>query len=100
MGPMDGLESLTSGKFQLFQHRDGRKLARQTSGIRLPATLAQHVDTFTGILGFPLDASPVVGATASGYVTPAIISKVYGISPGPKSSKNIQAIGQFQGQYV
>lgn len=98
--PMDGLESLTSGKFQLFQHRDGRKLARQTSGIRLPATLAQHVDTFTGIQGFPLDASPVVGATASGYVTPAIISKVYGISPGPKSSKNIQAIGQFQGQYV
>merc|ERR1719478_1613601 len=42
-------------------------------------------------------------ATANGDVTPLVINKAYGIDPKSvkKSGKtNIQAIGQFQGQYV
>jgi tripeptidyl-peptidase-1 len=99
--PIHKLETLTSGKFQRFQHSDGRTVDRQVGGIKLPAKLAKHVQTFTGMQGFPLDAKPaVVDAAASGDVTPAVINKVYGIGSTPKSSKNIQAIGQFQGQYV
>jgi tripeptidyl-peptidase-1 len=41
--PMNKLETLTSGKFQRFQHTDGRKVDRQVGGIKLPAKLAKHV---------------------------------------------------------
>jgi len=71
---------------------------------RLPSQVAKYVETFTGLHGFPLDATPLVGnSTASGDVTPAVVSKAYGIdmSTLKKSGKtNIQAIGQFQRQYV
>merc|ERR1719183_1263787 len=80
-------------------------MVRLTGGVRLPAALAKHVEIFTGLHGFPLDASPALvgNDTASGDVTPTVISKAYGIdrSTVKKSGKtNIQAIGQFQGQYV
>ena len=38
----------------------GRRLARLADGVKLPATVAQHVETFTGLHGFPLDASPAL----------------------------------------
>merc|ERR1711920_866435 len=100
--PMSELETLTSGRFQTFvQKESGRKMHRQVGGIRLPAKLAKHVDTFTGLHGFPLDAKPASVEDTKGDVTPAVIEKVYGISSVTKSGKqNIQAIGQFQGQYV
>jgi len=72
-----------------------------TGGVRLPAALAEYVDTFSGLHGFPLDASPASVKETSGDVTPTVISKAYGIGSVTKSGKqNIQAIGQFQGQYV
>merc|ERR1712190_663123 len=100
--PMNKLEQLTAGKFQTFQHTDGRKIVRQTGGVRLPTALSEHVETFSGLHGFPLDAKPaLVANTSATGVTPAVIEKVYGISSVTKSGKqNIQAIGQFQGQYV
>lgn len=99
--PMHKLEELTSGSFQSFQHTDGRKVVRLTGGVRLPAALAEYVDTFSGLHGFPLDAAPASVEVASGDVTPTVISKTYGIGSVKKSGKqNIQAIGQFQGQYV
>jgi len=104
--PMENLETLTSSSFQTFVHgASGRKLARLADGVKLPDVVAKHVQTFTGLHGFPLDASPasVGNSTASGDVTPAVISKAYGIdaSTVKRSGKtNIQAIGQFQGQYV
>jgi len=56
---------------------------------------------FSGLHGFPLDATPASIEDSQGDVTPAVIEKVYGISSVTKSGKqNIQAIGQFQGQYV
>jgi len=103
--PMRDLEILTSSTFQTFvQKSTGRRLFRLAAGVKLPAKIAKHVDTFTGLHGFPLEASPVLGnATATGDVTPAVIHKAYGIDQKTvaKSGKtNIQAIGQFQGQYV
>jgi len=101
--PMHQLEALTSGSFQSFSDREtGRKLHRMVDGIRLPPNLAEHVQTFTGTHGFPLDAKPALtDDSASGDVTPSVINKVYGIDTVSKSGKqNIQAIGQFQGQYV
>merc|ERR1711865_247364 len=99
--PMHKLEELTSGSFQSFQHTDGRKVVRLTGGVRLPAALAEYVDTFSGLHGFPLDAAPASVEVASGDVTPTVISKTYGIGSVKKSGKqNIQAIAQFQGQYV
>jgi tripeptidyl-peptidase-1 len=100
--PMRKLETLTSGQFQTFINPEsGRKLVRQVGGIRLPAKLAKHVDTFTGLHGFPLDPTPASVNDQSGDVTPAVIEQTYGITSVSKSGKkNIQAIGQFQGQYV
>lgn len=99
--PMHKLEKLTSGRFHTFVHREsGRKLTRHVNGIQLPAELAKHVHTFTGLHGFPLDAKPVAFSENSGFVTPSVISKAYGIPSVSTSHKNIQSIGQFQGQYV
>merc|ERR1712139_718819 len=100
-----GLEKLTSSSFQTFvQKSTGRRLARLADGVRLPAEDAKHIETFTGLTGFPLDASPAsVNDSASGDVTPSVVMKAYGIDQQSvhKSGKtNIQAIGQFQGQYV
>jgi len=103
--PMHELEDLTSSHFQMFEQKiTGRHLARIADGVKLPAPIAKHVETFTGLHGFPLDATPMLGnSTAQGDVTPLVINKAYGIdSKSVKRSgkTNIQAIGQFQGQYV
>jgi tripeptidyl-peptidase-1 len=103
--PMHGLEALTEGSFAIFkQTSTGKLLTRLTGGVKLPAAIAEHVETFTGLHGFPLDAKPLVGnATVGQVVTPSVINKAYGIDQQTvkKSGKtNIQAIGQFQGQYV
>jgi len=103
---MDKLEALTEGTFRMFrQTSTGRLIQRLTGGVRLPAAVAKHVETFTGLHGFPLDSKPAtVGKARAGHVvTPSVIFKAYGINQKTvkKSGKpNIQAIGQFQGQYV
>jgi tripeptidyl-peptidase-1 len=103
--PMHELEALTGSQFQTFaQASTGRKIFRIADGVSLPADVAKYVDTFTGLHGFPLDASPVLGnSSASKYVTPTVVNKAYGIdgqSVKRSGKTNIQAIGQFQGQYV
>jgi len=102
--PLHELEVLTSGKFQTFgQKSTGRSLIRLVGGVTLPAAMAKHVETFTGLHGFPLDAAPVLGDSSAAAVTPTVINKAYGIDAQTvrRSGKsNIQAIGQFQGQYV
>merc|ERR1719265_2534507 len=103
--PMHEIEKLTSGSFQMYEQKaTGLRLPRLAGGVSLPASIAKHIETFTGAHGFPLGASPSLGnASASGDVTPLVINKAYGIDPKSvkKSGKtNIQAIGQFQGQYV
>merc|ERR1719199_2087149 len=52
--PMRELEVLTSSSFQTFVHSaTGRRLARIADGVKLPAAVAKHVETFTGLHGFP-----------------------------------------------
>jgi len=103
--PLGELEQLTEGTFQTFrQTSTGRLMKRLTGGVRLPAAVAAHVETFTGLHGFPLDNKVLAGNnTAGNVVTPSVINKAYGIDQKTvkKSGKpNVQAIGQFQGQYV
>jgi tripeptidyl-peptidase-1 len=104
--PMQNLEKLTSGRFQTFLHgASGRRIVRLTDGVKLPPAVARHVETFTGLHGFPLDAAIKADVNATGDVTPAVINKVYNIGKVAKSTasggkQNVQAIGQFQGQYV
>merc|ERR1719203_615777 len=104
--PMHELEALTEGTFQTFQQKStGRHLTRLVGGVRLPAAVAKYIETFTGLHGFPLDAKPLMkNATANAQVvTPSVINKAYGIDQQTvkkRGKTNIQAIGQFQGQYV
>lgn len=108
--PMRELEILTSGHFETFvQKSTGRRIFRIADGVKLPADIAKLVETFTGLHGFPLDIAPVLGndtfppAPTKSDVTPKVINQAYGIDPKSvtRSGKtNIQAIGQFQGQYV
>merc|ERR1719199_1131261 len=45
--PMQELEALTGGSFQTFkQASTGRLLTRLEGGVRLPAAVAKHVETF------------------------------------------------------
>lgn len=103
--PMQELEILTSSNFRTYvQASTGLRISRLAGGVKLPVALAKHVETFTGLHGFPLDHRPVLGdASSEGYVTPALINKAYGINQkavAKRGKSNIQAIGQFQGQYV
>jgi len=104
--PMHDLEILTEGHFQTFEQKStGKKIVRLADGVKLPGDIAKYVDTFTGLHGFPLDLGtrvPPMNGTG-GDVTPTVISKAYGIdvkSVTRSGKTNIQAIGQFQGQYV
>lgn len=97
------LEAATGGRFERFKHiESGRVIDRMVGGVRVPSALAGHVDTVTGFHGFPLiqkvRKSKVGGA---GAVTPAVVNAVHNVTQVKKSGKqNIQAIAQFQGQYV
>jgi len=104
--PMRDMEILTSSHFQTYvQKSTGLRLFRLADGVKLPAAVAKHVDTFTGLHGFPLDHTVSVGNASAGVglVTPTVINKAYGIDQRTVTKSghsNIQAIGQFQGQYV
>merc|ERR1719162_2502997 len=103
--PMDDLEILTESRFRIFKQKTtGKKIVRLVGGVKLPADIAKHVDTFTGLHGFPLDyGTPPMNVSASGNVDPAVIATAYGIdtkSVTRSGKTNIQDIGQFQGQYV
>jgi len=102
---LDELESMTTGRFATFVHAESaRRIVRLTGGVSLPKEVAEHVETFSGLQGFPLEVGPRAEKTQvpqSNQVTPALINNVYSIANVTKSGhKNIQAIAQFQGQYV
>jgi tripeptidyl-peptidase-1 len=99
------LEDMTSGRFASFVHvASGRRIVRLTGGVSLPSEIAQHVETFTGLHGFPLEIAPIASSAQinqSNQVTPKLINSAYSIANVKKSGyTNIQAIAQFQGQYV
>lgn len=101
------LEAATGGLFSKFEEEEsGRIIERLTNGVRVPDAVAAAIDTFTGFTGFPLKQMVQVqgnatGVQAGGAVKPALINQIHKIPTVTKSGKtNIQAIAQFQGQYV
>merc|ERR1711912_165301 len=64
----------------------GRLMKRLTGGVKLPASAAKHVETFTGLHGFPLDSKPVIlsdlltwaGDVAGESQHPYVVSLSYG----------------------
>ena len=98
------IEEAAHGVFDVFYHGvTGAKTVRIANGVKVPKTVADVIDTFTGFHSFPLVVSaPKVSApSVAGAVTPKVIRDTYKITSVPKSGKqNIQAIAEFQGQYV
>eukprot|EP01064_Diplonema_japonicum_P011026 TRINITY_DN182_c0_g1_i2.p1 TRINITY_DN182_c0_g1~~TRINITY_DN182_c0_g1_i2.p1 ORF type:complete len:552 (+),score=200.94 TRINITY_DN182_c0_g1_i2:50-1705(+) len=100
------IQKMANGEFMTYEHTSGAKIWRLTSGVRVPAVVAAAIDTFAGFHGFPLN--PIVvdkklkeKLQAAGKVDPAVFRKTYNVTAVPKTGKqNIQAIAQFQGQYV
>eukprot|EP00664_Eupelagonemidae_sp_cell27_P003721 gene3721-6211_t len=103
--PAAGVEAMAHGRFRRYRHAaSGKTVARITSGVVVSAEVADAVDTFTGFAGFPLTSVPRAAGgapAAAGAVTPALLNKVHNIPRVAKSGKrNVQAVAQFQGQYV
>jgi len=101
------LEAATGGAFEQYADESGRVIQRVTNGVRLPAAVASVVDTFTGFHGFPLSRKVLKMTPAGGFqagaepaVNPTKINEIHKIPEVKANSKNIQAIAQFQGQYV
>lgn len=84
-------------------HKDGRTLIR-AANYSLPAGVAEVTATTMGLHGLPAPRSPPISTAAKSppKVTPSVIATTYSMgSPyvNPKS-KNIQAVAEFQGQYM
>ena len=96
------LEKMANGKFSTYANDEGRKIYRLTSGVQVESDVAEAIDTFSGFHGFPLMATmPVEKVQEDGAVNPPKFRSNYGVTDVALSGKqNIQAIAQFQGQYV
>ena len=99
------IEQAAHSSFNVYYHiRTGIRVVRVTGGVKVPKTVAAAIDTFTGFHSFPLVRSqPKVPENVqfAGTVNPSLIKSTYGITAVPKSGlQNIQAIVQFEGQFV
>ena len=104
------LETMGGGQFSTYEHPTGMKVHRMTSGVNVPSEIAAVIDTFAGFHGFPLNptvsaekkvVTEKVEACAGCVVTPPFLRTMYNISDVAKSGKsNLNAIAQYQGQYV
>ena len=97
------LEAMSNGEFTTYVHgATGMKVHRITNGVRVPDAVAEAVDTFSGFHGFPLEPKVAKAkVNAQCPVTPPVVRSTYNVSHVAKTGKtNIQAIAQFQGQYV
>ena len=97
------LEKMANGNFSTYVNSENRTIYRLTSGVYVPSSVAAAVDIFTGFHGFPLFSStPIIPNDApAGDVDPKVFRDTYGVTEVPASGmQNIQAIAQFQGQYV
>ncbi|KAJ9452929.1 Tripeptidyl-peptidase sed3 [Diplonema papillatum] len=103
---VEQIEAMAHGKFVRYSHSDLGHIIRLTSGVHVDSDVAAVIDTFSGFDGFPLPYKKKVqksqkGADALGDVTPTSFRSTYGITSLPAGSqRNIQAIAQFQGEYV
>ena len=97
------LEAMSNGEFTTYVHgATGMKVHRITNGVRVPDAVAEAVETFSGFHGFPLEPKVAKAkVNAQCPVTPPVVRSTYNVTHVAKTGKtNIQAIAQFQGQYV
>jgi tripeptidyl-peptidase-1 len=100
---MKEIETLTSSSFRTYQDPDGLKVYLLADAVRLPASVAKYVETITGLHGFPVNHKTLKGESNVVSVTPEVVSQTYGIDPSAvtkSGASNIQAIGQFEKEYV
>ncbi|KAJ9442870.1 Tripeptidyl-peptidase SED3 [Diplonema papillatum] len=101
---VEQIEAMAHGKFVRYSHSDLGRIVRLTSGVHVDSDVAAVIDTFSGFNGFPLPYDKKnVRESVAGLVdvTPTFFRSSYGITPLPAGSqRNIQAIAQFQGEYV
>lgn len=101
------LEAMAGGKFTTFVHAaTGKKAHRMVDGVAAPEDVADAIESFTGFSTLPVLTEPKVteaGDDEKCAVTPPVVRATYNVtdpSPAVTDGQNIQAIAQFQGQYV
>lgn len=108
VAPLSKIESLLSVKFAMYKHvKGGRQVARAIEAVVVPDAVAQVAEVVTGTQGFPLPTNGPTRVKRGHFdagmapeVTPDVIRASYNITTTAASTKNIQAIAEFQGQYV
>jgi len=103
------LEAMAGGKFTTFVHGETGKTAhRMVDGVSVSDDVADAIESFTGFSTLPVLSEPKVttrvGDNTVCPVTPSVVRATYNVTE-PSSAvrdgkKPIQAIAQFQGQYV
>eukprot|EP00656_Telonema_subtile_P001600 TRINITY_DN106_c0_g1_i1.p1 TRINITY_DN106_c0_g1~~TRINITY_DN106_c0_g1_i1.p1 ORF type:complete len:553 (+),score=137.57 TRINITY_DN106_c0_g1_i1:146-1804(+) len=96
-------EQLFSTKFSMVYNNQTNQAVVRAADFSLPDHIEQHTAAVFGLHGLPLP--PRVRSTdpsTPAIVTPDVLTKTYGITGvTPKStSKNSQAVAEFQGQYM
>ena len=96
------IQSLSQARFLRYKNKNGRFIHRITSAVVVPTHVAKIIDVIGGVHGFPLERAFRSEASCAGcVVTPEVLRTVYNISAVSKGGKiNVNAIAQFQGQFV
>jgi len=110
---LETIANIFGVKFEMFKFaKGGRKVARALEAVVVPAEIADVVELITGMQGFPLitngpvkmkrgDGEKLGLAAGMPNVDPANIRQAYAINTTANTGKkNIQAIAEFQGQFV
>jgi len=77
------------------------RLARSLDAYSLPAEVAAHVDFVGGVARLPKIKTMKVTPLSNQYsaVTPSVIKQAFNITAVGSSSKNLQSVNQFLGQF-
>lgn len=101
--PVGVVSALLHTTFALYQ-KDSKTLVRASSGYSLPDHVAKHVATIFGLHGIPAPrpAKPTAAAPSVAKVTPAVLASTYSIGTPyvDRAGKGVQAVAEFQGQYM
>ena len=110
--PVATAAKLFSTTFHVAEHKANAQALIRAADYELPAEVEASVQTVFGLHGLPLPPRQAVVAAAHlrlqeearpkmpANVTPAVLASTYGIKgKGSHSTKNVQAVAEFQGQF-
>lgn len=87
-------------EFGPFRHLEtGKVLVRSAQPYTVPFSVSEHIDFIAGVNGFNVPHRAKSPAPDTLQVGPADLRKRYNVTAVGKSSKNKQAVAEFQGQY-